>query len=161
MFKHRSKLMTLAILGALASPASAQAPPPGVMVGMLSCLLSPSIGLIVGSFQTMSCRFLPNGPYPQEAYVGNIGTVGLDIGIVAGGSLAWQVYNQTAGPLVNALAGTYVGPSGEIGIGVGVGANVLFGGSGRTVALQPVSVEGEVAVNIELGISSITLRPAY
>ena len=52
--------------------------------------------------------------------------------------LAWQVYAPTAGPLNGALAGAYVGPSGEIGVGVGVGANILFGGNGRAYALQPV-----------------------
>lgn len=161
MFKHRSMLMMLAILAAVASPASAQAPPPGVMVGMLSCVLSPTVGLFVGSLQTISCKFAPNGGYPPEAYVGTFGTLGLDIGVVAVGGLAWQVYNQSNSPLINSLAGTYVGGSGEIGVGVGVGANVLFGGSARQVALQPVSLEGEVALNLELGVSTLILRPAY
>lgn len=161
MFKHRLMLMTIGLFTALASPASAQAPPPGLKVGMLGCTLSPTIGLFVGSLQTIACRFTPDGPYPPEAYAGTFGTLGLDIGVVAAGGLAWGVYNQTSGPLINALAGTYVGGSGEIGVGVGVGANVLFGGSGRTVALQPLSLEGEVAVNIELGVSTLILRPAY
>jgi hypothetical protein len=154
--------LTLMLLGVLASPSPAQAPPPpGLKVGMLGCTLSPTIGLFVGSLQTISCRFTPDGPYAPEVYVGTFGTLGLDLGVVAGGGLAWGVFNQTAGPLIDALAGTYVGGSGAIGVGVGVGANVLFGGSGRTVALQPVSLEGEVAVNIELGISTLILRPAY
>jgi hypothetical protein len=160
MFKRRAMLVTIAALAAVVSPASAQAPG-GVMVGSLNCLLSPTIGLFVGSVQTISCRFVPNGPYPQQAYVGSIGTLGLDIGVVAGGVLGWAVYNQTASPFISTLAGTYVGPSGDIGVGVGVGANILFGGSGQSVSLQPISVEGEVAVNLELGVSSLTLRQAY
>jgi hypothetical protein len=48
-----------------------------------------------------------------------------------------------------------VGASGDIGLGLGVGANVLIGGSGRTFALQPVSLEGSVA----LGVSALKLRP--
>jgi hypothetical protein len=159
MSKHRSVLVTLAILAALISPASAQAP--GAKVGMLGCTLSPTVGLFVGSLQTIACTFTPDGPYPPEAYVGTFGTLGLDIGVVAVGGLAWQVYNQSNGPLINSLAGTYVGGSGEIGVGVGVGANVLFGGSARQVALQPVSLEGEVALNLELGVSTLILRPAY
>lgn len=164
MFKHRSMLMTLAAFVAFASPAFAQAPPPpppGLKVGMLSCTLSPTVGLLFGGLQTVACQFLPDGPYPSEAYVGTFGTLGLDIGVVAVGGLAWQVYNGTSGPLIHALAGTYVGGSGEVGAGVGVGANVLFGGSNRTIALQPVSLEGEVAINLELGVSTLTLRPAY
>jgi hypothetical protein len=33
-------------------------------------------------------------------------------------------------------------------------------GSARTFALQPVSVEGSVAVNVALGVSALKLRPA-
>jgi hypothetical protein len=57
-----------------------------------------------------------------------------------------------------ALAGDYVGVSGDIGLGVGAGANVLLGGSGRTFALQPVSLQGSVALNVVLGVSALTLR---
>jgi len=32
--------------------------------------MAPSIGLIFGSRQRMSCRFVPNGSYPPQAYVG-------------------------------------------------------------------------------------------
>ena len=59
-----------------------------------------------------------------------------------------------------ALAGEYVGASGDIGLGVGVGANVLVGGSNRSVALQPVSLEGSMAVNAVAGLSQLKLRPA-
>jgi len=157
----RSLLMTIAFVVASISPAASQVPPPGIKAGMLNCVLSPTIGVVVGSLQTISCTFTPDGPYPPEAYVGTFGTLGLDIGVVAVGGLAWAVYNQTQGPLINALAGTYVGGSGEIGVGVGVGANILFGGSNRTVALQPVSLEGEVALNAVLGVSTLILKPAY
>ena len=141
---------------------SAQMPPPpgvtGVNTGLLSCNLSPTIGLIVGSLQTMNCTYKPVGPFPPEIYTGTFGTLGIDIGVTLAQGLAWQVYSPTAGPLNGALAGTYVGPSGEIGVGVGVGANVMFGGNGRAYALQPVSLSGEVAVNVELGVSTIELR---
>src|SRR4249920_2705027 len=98
----------------------------------------------------------PNGPYPPEAYVGVMGTIGLDVGITAGGVLAWGVLAPTAGPMRGKLAGTYVGASGAVGVGVGVGANLLFGGTGRSIALQPLSVEGSVGINLSLGISSLT-----
>jgi hypothetical protein len=38
-----------------------------------------------------------------------------------------------------------------------VGANVLFGGSGRTISLQPLSVEGSVGFNLALGVAGLTL----
>ncbi|MFZ0349651.1 MAG: DUF992 domain-containing protein, partial [Pseudolabrys sp.] len=36
---------------------------------------------------------------------------------------------------------------------------LLTGGSGRTFALQPVSLEGSVAVDVALGVSALKLRP--
>jgi hypothetical protein len=123
--------------------------------------MAPSIGLIIGSRQRMACRFQPNGPFPPEAYVGVMGSLGLDIGITAGGVLAWGVLAPTAeGAMRGKLAGTYVGASGAVGVGVGVGANLLFGGSNRSIALQPLSVEGSVGVNLSLGVSKLTLALA-
>jgi hypothetical protein len=132
--------------------------PNGVKVGVLTCTLSPTIGLVVGSLQRMNCRFAPDGPFPPEIYTGTFGTLGVDVGITVAQDLAWAVYAPTSGPTAGALAGTYVGPSAEAGVALGVGANILFGGSGRSYALQPVSLSGEVAVNVSVGLSTIELR---
>ena len=105
---------------------------------------NPSIGFIIVGHQSMECRFQPAGPNPRQAYEGAINTVGLDFGVTAGGVLAWTVFAPTTGLPGGALAGEYVGASGDIGIGVGAGANVLVGGSARTIALQPLSLEGSV-----------------
>jgi hypothetical protein len=52
--------------------------------------------------------------------------------------------------------------SGDIGLGLGAaGVNVLVGGSGRSFALQPVSVEGSIAINVTVGLSGLQLRPIY
>jgi hypothetical protein len=142
------------------SPASAQTPQ-GTSVGTLTCRMGPSIGLIFGSRQRMACRFTPNGGGQPESYVGVMNSVGLDIGITAGGVMAWGVFAPTSGPRRGALAGTYVGASGAIGVGVGVGANVLFGGTGRSIQLQPLSVEGSVGINLSLGVSGLTLTAAH
>jgi hypothetical protein len=159
MFKCLVALVLVPLSVAFASPAVAQQQP-GTSVGTLTCKMAPSIGLIFGSRQRMACRFTPSGPYPPEAYAGVMGTIGLDIGITAGGVMAWGVLAPTSGPMRGALAGTYVGASGAIGVGVGVGANLLFGGTGRSIALQPLSVEGSVGVNLSLGVSSLTLTLA-
>jgi Protein of unknown function (DUF992) len=58
-----------------------------------------------------------------------------------------------------ALAGEYVGASGDVGVGIGAGANVLVGGSNRSIALQPVSLEGSVALDVAAGLSQLKLRP--
>jgi hypothetical protein len=156
MPRHYIALILVVFAAQHVSSAAAQAPQ-GTSVGTLTCKMAPSIGLIFGSQQRMACRFAPSGPYPPEAYVGVMNTIGLDIGITAGGAMAWGVFAPTAGPMPGALAGTYVGASGAIGVGVGVGANLLFGGSGRSIALQPLSVEGSVGINLSLGVSGLTL----
>jgi hypothetical protein len=84
--------------------------------------------------------------------------VGLDLGFTGGGALTWGVYAPTNRMMPGSLAGSYVGASGNVGVGVGVGENFLLGGSGNTVALQPWSVEGTVGVNVSLGLSNMELR---
>jgi len=159
MLKHTILPVLAGFAMTCVSPASAQSPP-GTNAGVLTCKMAPSIGLIFGSRQRMACRFVPSGPYPPEAYVGVMNTIGLDVGITAGGVMAWGVFAPGAGPLRGKLAGTYVGASGSVGVGVGVGANLLFGGTGRSIALQPLSVEGSVGINLSLGVSGLTLASA-
>jgi hypothetical protein len=128
-----------------------------VKAGVLTCKLSPSIGFIIGSQQTMACRYTPNAQHPPENYTGTMSTIGLDVGITAGGELAWAVLAPTEGPPPGGLAGEYVGASGDASFGVGAGANVLVGGSARTVSLQPLSVEGQTGVNLAVGVSGLKL----
>jgi hypothetical protein len=154
----RYLLLATLVLAALAAPADAQAPGAWTQVGVLTCKLNPSIGFIIAGHQSMECSYAPSGPNPPQAYQGAINTVGLDLGVTAGGVLAWTVFAPTQGIPAGALAGEYVGASGDIGLGVGAGANILIGGSGRTFALQPLSVEGSIAVNIALGVSMLKLR---
>jgi hypothetical protein len=106
----------------------------------------------------MECRFVPPAPLPPQIYEGALNTVGIDIGIVGTGGLACAVLAPTTGVPAGALAGTYVGASGDVALGAGVGANVLVGGSNRSIALQPVSVEGSVAMDVTLGLSALQLR---
>jgi len=161
MFRRCSTFAALALIVVLAAPADAQSPPSWTQVGMLRCVVNPSIGFIIAGHQSMQCRFTQNAPNPPQAYEGALNMVGLNIGISAGGVFGWAVFAPTVGMPAGALAGEYVGASGDIGLGVGVGANVLVGGSGRTFALQPVSLEGSVAINVALGVSSLKLRPVF
>jgi len=157
MVHSRSALAAVALILAFVASFSAQAQQ-GQKVGTVTCRLAPSIGLIIGSQQRMACRFQPSNGGPSEAYSGVQNRIGLDIGITAGGVLAWGVFAQTATPITRgALAGRYVGASGDIGVGLGVGANVLFGGSNNTISLQPLSLEGSISLNVALGIAGLTL----
>jgi hypothetical protein len=126
--------------------------------GMLSCKLNPSVGFVIFGHQSMECQFVPTARGTPQIYEGALNTVGIDIGIVGTGGLAWAVLAPTQGVPAGALAGTYVGASGDIAVGAGVGANVLVGGSNRSFALQPLSVEGSVALDVTLGLSALQLR---
>jgi hypothetical protein len=128
-----------------------------VRAGGLACDMAQSVGFIIGSRQQVSCRFTPNGGGPIEVYNGHISRVGLDIGITAGGRMIWGVFARTKALPPRMLAGTYVGASGDVSVGVGGGANVLVGGSNRTISLQPLSLQGQAGVNLALGVARLTL----
>jgi hypothetical protein len=130
-----------------------------VRSGVLNCDVSAGIGFIIGSQRTVSCVFTPDFGGPQEGYFGNISKFGLDVGVTGGGQMVWAVFTDTTRGY-GFLAGDYVGASGEATVAVGLGANVLIGGSNRTVALQPLSVSGQVGLNLALGVANLSLRPA-
>lgn len=154
MSKLSSTVLTLALISICSPTAFAQQ----TKVGVLSCYTSARIGLVIGSTQKLACTFTPElGPVPEH-YLGTINRIGPDIGVTAGGLLTWGVIAPTNSWLMRgALAGEYVGASGDASVGLGLGANVLVGGSNRSVALQPLSVEGQIGLNIALGVSGLTL----
>ena len=136
-----------------AAPASAQS---YLKAGVLTCAVNPGIGLLVTSSKTMSCTFTPDIRGP-ESYSGRITKVGLDIGITGATVIVWAVLSSVQGFPVGALAGTYGGVSAEATVGLGLGANVLIGGSNRNFALQPLSVQGQVGLDIAIGVTRLDL----
>jgi hypothetical protein len=127
-----------------------------VRAGVLTCDVSGGIGLILGSQKLVSCAFAPEGPGRREHYEGSITKFGIDVGVTRGGFMVWAVFtNATAGPEL--LAGNYFGASGEVTMAAGLGANVLVGGSNRTVALQAISVSGQTGVNLAIGVAALHL----
>jgi hypothetical protein len=149
-------IAALAALGAVATPARS-----AVQAGMLECRAGPRLGLIVGSFQKLDCVFKPSSGHRPQRYAASEGRIGLDIGISAGAVMAWAVFAPSDGIAPGALAGHYAGVSADIALGLGVAANALIGGSHRSVALQPLSIEGQVGVNLAAGISGFTLRHVH
>lgn len=136
------------------TPAGAQ--PRRVEVGTLTCSLSASVGLVVGSERNVNCYFRPDGG-PEEAYTGTMTRLGLDVGVTGGGAIVWAVFTDT-NRYSGMLAGTYAGASAEMSIAAGLGANVLTGGSNRSVALQPLSVQGQIGLNIAAGVGALHLH---
>jgi uncharacterized protein DUF992 len=138
----------------LSTPARAQG---GVRIGTLTCNVASGWGFIFGSSKGLRCTLSP-GPGRPEYYAGTINKFGVDIGYTQGGVLVWAVFAPTANLAPGALNGNYVGATGSATVGIGVGANVLVGGSNSTISLQPVSFEGNTGLNVAAGIGSISLR---
>ena len=150
-------IAALLVLGLAASPAFAK-PAKGVKIGMLTCNVAGGVGMIIGSNKAVDCIF--DGTVGQrEHYKGSIGKFGLDIGVTGKGVMAWAVF--APGKLkAGALAGKYAGASAEATVAVGLGANVLVGGSNKSVALQPVSVQAQTGLNLAAGVAGLTLKKA-
>lgn len=129
-----------------------------VQVGTLACSVSAGVGLIVASQRNVSCNFQPDGG-PPEAYVGTMTIIGLDVGFTTGSAIVWGVFAGT-NRYVGMLSGTYAGGTAQATVGAGVGANALIGGSNNSVALQPLSVQGQVGLNAAAGIGALTIRLA-
>jgi hypothetical protein len=146
-----------ALLGlGMCAPVQAQRPV-WEQSGTLNCDVSGGIGFIVTSQRQVNCLFTPSYPAPPEQYVGTITKVGLDIGFTGAGQLVWSVLQSTTRRR-GVLAGSYAGASAEATIGAGLGANVLVGGNDRSVALQPLSIQGQVGLNVAAGIAEISLQ---
>jgi len=145
-----------AALVMVVGPADAQ--PRQIQVGTLTCSMSASIGLIVGSQKNVNCVLRGQPGEPEEAYSGTMTTIGLDIGVTSGGVIVWTVFADTD-RYAGMLAGIYTGATAEVSIAAGLGANVLVGGSNRTVALQPLSLQGQVGLDIAAGIGQLELHP--
>jgi hypothetical protein len=130
-----------------------------VQIGTLSCDVSRGIGMFVFEKQTLSCVFM-NRNGTSENYAGTIDQFGVALGETTNGHLIWGVIAAASGVPAGALAGTYAGAGANASFGAGAGANILVGGSGNAFSLQPISVEGEIGINIAGGVTTVTLRPA-
>ena len=138
--------------------ANAQQPIQRVQVGILECRDAASMGFVVGSVTNLGCVLRAEG-MPEDRYVATIRKVGLDLGITQETALAWGVYAPVARLGPGDLSGDYVGAQGSASVGVGLGGNVLVGGSANSIALQPLSVQGQVGLNVAAGLESLELRP--
>ena len=139
--------------------AGARAQQPGlVQAGVLECRGGASIGFIVGSVTHLGCVLRVEGR-PEDRYVATIRKVGVDIGITQETALAWGVFApvKLLGP--GDLTGNYAGAQGSAAVGVGSGGNVLVGGSNSSIALQPLSLQGQVGLSVAAGLESLELRP--
>lgn len=157
---HRRRIGAAAFLAAATLSAVSALAQPRAKVGTLTCDISPGIGLIIFQKQQMICTFHPVKGGPVSHYTGQIAEYGVALGAVEEGYLIWGVVAATASVHPGDLAGTYAGVGAEATAGLGVGANILVGGTGHAFSLQPLSVEGQTGINIAAGVTSLTLIPA-
>jgi uncharacterized membrane protein YraQ (UPF0718 family) len=141
---------------------AAQAQRAGIELGLLDCQVEGGTGFIIGSTKNVTCTFQPaDKSFAPETYFGVIRKIGLDVGTTGTTYIQWAVLAPTANVYApGALAGDYVGASAEASAAVGVGANLLVGGSNQTFTLQPLSLQAQTGVNVALGITDFQLRGA-
>lgn len=143
-------------LSVLALLAPARAAETTVKVGMMNCHVSSGWGFVFGSTRDLRCVFTGGGR--TENYTGKISKFGVDIGFQQSGVILWAVLAPSTDLKAGALTGDYGGVTAGAAAGVGGNANVLVGGSAKSISLQPVSIEGDTGINLAVGIASISLR---
>lgn len=155
MMRLHATVGASALLCVIALPAHSET----FRVGRLLCFSTPRVGLVLGSSQLLRCVFYAIRPPREYVYEGRIRRVGLDVGVTGAGTLSWAVFakNSRIGP--GTLRGGYVGASANVALGPGLGANVLIGGSRRSVMLQPLSVERSIGLNLSATVTNLTLGP--
>ena len=154
--KLRGLTTAAGLFGLILSAQSVMAEP-NTKIGALRCNVAAGLGMIITSSKEMSCVFT-SASGRHERYYGTIRKFGIDIGATNSGVLAWDVISTGAGPRRGALAGDYVGADASATVGAGAGANALVGGFGRSLSLQPISIEVQSGLALAAGVASLTLR---
>src|SRR5579872_760914 len=159
MMSMKSLTAATLLSAAIAVAGSAVPANASVKIGVLTCRVAPGVGLIVASSKAVACEFAPTG-YQTEHYNGRISKLGVDIGFTTSGVIVWGVFAPHGGYSHGALAGHYAGATAEATVAVGLGANALVGGSGRSFSLQPFSVTGQTGLGVAAGIAGLDLYSA-
>jgi hypothetical protein len=155
--KYRLLAGAAAAAIALSFAGAADAAPHGVKVGTLACHVSSGWGFIFGSSKDLHCDYHPD-KMGDERYAGTISKFGVDIGYTSGGEMIWEVFAPSSDVRPGALLGDYAGATASATVGAGLGANVLVGGLDKSIALQPLSIEGNTGLNVAAGIGAISLK---
>jgi hypothetical protein len=159
MSKLTLSTLAAATLSALVvlSPA-AQADPRIVRAGLLTCDV-PEGWDIVQSTRDLSCKFSGVGG-ESEHYTGSLSKIGVDLGYTEAGTIVWAVLAPTFHTGPGALQGEYAGVTAGATAGLGVDANIMLGGFDKSIALQPVSIEGNEGIAVDAGVSALQLSAA-
>lgn len=161
--------LTAVIATALASPVAAEGDAQeikpveqigGKQIGRLNCTVEGGFGLLLGSSKKAACVFKRNDG-TVENYNGKLNKLGLDIGVTEEAYMTWAVFTrEDVEVAANDLAGRYSGVSGELSLGIGLGANALIGGNSKQIGLQPIAVQGANGLNLAVGLATLKLDSA-
>lgn len=153
-------LSAVAVMMAIAlstPPARAAEAKATVRAGYLTCHVASGWGFVFGSSRTVKCAYTRDKNY-TEYYTGSITKFGADIGYLSSAVILWAVVAPTTNLGEGALAGHYGGATASVALGVGAGANALVGGFKKSIALQPISIEGQNGLNVAAGIAQLSLK---
>jgi hypothetical protein len=131
-----------------------------VKMGYLNCHVSSGWGIIFGSSRDLDCIYTPTSG-PEEHYKGEINKFGADIGYLASGVILWAVFAPANMSTASALSGHYAGATASATLGLGAGVHVLTGGMHGSIALQPISIEGNNGLNVAAGIATMNLQYVF
>jgi len=152
------RLTTIALATIFVASASSAMAQSRVEVGVLECRGSTT-SFVVGSVTELGCVFKPSGGGPTQPYHATLRRAGVDLGFNQQIVVAWGVWAPSSGNPRRDLAGNYGGGAASATVGVGVGANALVGGSGNTIALQPLSGQAQTGLSVAAGVAGLELRP--
>lgn len=155
-FLRTVTILTVAIGTPFASGAAAQEK---IAVGLLTCGVKGGASFIFGSTRELRCLFRSAPEDEGERYEGQIQKYGLDLGITNNAILEWTVLAPSRSVGAGALSGNYYGVAADASAGIGGGANVLAGGSGNVISLQPLSVQGQTGLNAAVAVAEVELHP--
>ena len=129
-------------------------------MGTLTCSLSASIGLVVGSQRNVSCLFRGTSGEPDEPYTGTMTRVGLDVGLTTG-SVIFGRCSRTRTATKGCSPAPIPGRRQKCPLPLVSAPTSSSAGSNRTLALQPLSVQGQIGLDIAAGVGSLDLHPSW
>ena len=159
---NRSTGMFLAASTALAlvtgAPANAQEV--RSKVGTLTCTTVPGSGynILIHSARDVRCVF--KGTNGQTAkYKGRAGVgLGVDLAWDDKTIINYAVLATNFKQGANQLAGSYVGGTASVALGIGGGAQVLIGGGNKSIALKPALL-ATTGFQVAAGLGYLSLAP--
>jgi Protein of unknown function (DUF992) len=112
---------------------------------------------VVGSKKAYRCQCTATGDQRVERYEATVTKIGVDLGMTGHTTMLWTVLAAAQPRCGGVLAGIYDGAA-DAAVGVGGGGKILVGGSDKSIILQPLSVQGQVGVNLAVGVTGMKLR---